>query len=911
MAVMRQRAVRIGRLPGLLLIGLLLMLPGNLAHAQPADKQTYSAVLRDVPLDEALEKVASAMQVNLVYDTHLVRDIRIFCVERDAVQEALLRCVLNGTGLDYYQTSSGTYVLTESAKEAPRSGRFAGVVVDRDTGEPLPRANVLLADAGVGSAANEAGFFNFSALTPGPYQVVVTHVGYETEVDSVWIVPGGQVRERIALSTRFFVTEPIVVTGLQQRLPSQALGRAELTEEELTTKMNGFGAADVARATSSLLGVTLQEPLADLHMQGGAAGELQMKLDGMRVRSPVTLGQLLGAFSPLAIERLTVYKAGFGAAQGSHLAGSIEAEHALSYNQHQYMIAQFDPLSVNGRGQVQWQGSGGLQVSGMVAARVSMWDVYRDPTLSQLLQDWHVVDPLLIPTSSGTIPPSTSIEHRSDVAFSDLHAAARLQLNPFQTIRASLYRGHNKVESEALSGSAGASPSNAGPILTRDRYHWQSQSEHLRYEGLLGGRLLSTVSLYRSRQRLGHGYRMQEVASGPPPSEESGPYDGNWINEIGLKAGLDYSLATRHHLSGAVELIRTESRALISNDFFRRLRYASTGWRLSGYVQDEVSVGLRTSIEAGTRLTYVPDRQTVYVEPRLALRYDGMHRLAGEYAFRLAGGLYRQFVNQFDLSSTGPTALLPSIRFWLPVGSRLAPPRAYHLAADVLSKPGAGWQINLEGYYKWKPHLLAINYPELLNIDAETDGPTAQDAFIAPTRGRAFGGGLRIQYSGDRLKSTASYSYSRSLRRFPGRFKERLQPTPWEQPHRLASKNSFAVTSAVAIHFNGHSIWGRSWGFRRAYYDYLAPQASPDDYAPFDLNDPSRQRLPPLYQLDLGLSYERTWHDVSVRVQAELLNVLNRRNAFDWSLRKTGGRYERIARTLPGRHPALSVRIGY
>ena len=895
-------------LVGLLLVGLLVAAPGGSARAQSADPPTYSAVLRDVPLDEALGKLAGAMEVNLVYETHLVRDVRVFCVERDAVPDVLLQCVLKGTGLDYYKTSSGTYVLTRAAKEVPRSGRLAGVVVDRATGTPLPYANVRLVDAGVGLATNEAGLFSFSALAPGPYRVVVTYVGYEPAVDSVWVEPGSQVRiGRIALNARSVDMEPIVVTGLQRRMPSGMLGRPELTEEELSAEMNGFGTADVARSTGSLLGVSLQEPLANLHLQGGAPGELQTELDGMHVRSPVTLGQLLGAFSPLAIERLTVYKAGFGAAQGSHLAGRIAAEHALQDAGHQYLVAQFDPLSVNGRGQVNWEGSGGMQASAMVAARSSMWDLYRDPTLSHLLQDWHVVDPLLAPASSGTMSPE-AIRHRSDVAFSDVHAAARLQLNPFQTIRASLYRGRNEVESEALMEEASAGTAS---LRTRDSYHWKSRSEQLRYEGLIGDRLLSRASLYRSRQALGHGYLMQAAVPEASPDGEGGPYDGNWINEVGAKAGLDYNLATRHHVSAALELTRTESRALISNDFFRRLRYAGTQWRFSGFVQDEVSVGLHTHLEAGTRLTYVPDRQTVYAEPRLALRYDGAHRLVGEYALRLAGGLYRQFVNQFDVSSTGPMGLLPSLRFWLPVSSVLAPPRAYHLAADALFRPGAGWQVDLEGYYKWQPRLLALDYPALLRSDSESYEPIAQDAFIASTRGRAFGGSLKVQYRSRRLESSASYSYSRSERRFPGRFGKHLQPTPWEQPHRLALTSSFAFTSSLVVHVDGRGVWRRSWGFRRAYYDYLAPQSASADYGTFDLSDPSRQTLPPLYQVDLGLSYEHRWQGVSVRVRAELLNVFDRRNTFDWSLREVGGRYERLARTLPGRHPALSLRIGY
>ena len=72
----------------------------------------------------------------------------------------------------------------------------------------------------------------------------------------------------------------------------------------------------------------------------------------------------------------------------------------------------------------------------------------------------------------------TSERHRAGVAFSDLHGAARLELDPFHTLSAFIYRGHNEIDSEFL--TAGARPPSGaaeGPrrfMLTRDWYHWTS-----------------------------------------------------------------------------------------------------------------------------------------------------------------------------------------------------------------------------------------------------------------------------------------------------------------------------------------------------------------------------------------------------------------------------------------------------
>lgn len=207
-------------------------------------------------------------------------------------------------------------------RQPPRRGHLAGVVVDKATGEPLPHANVLLADANTGTATNKAGFYSFSSLLSGPHRIVATYVGYETTVDSVWVPPGDSVQQRIALRPQSVAAAPVVVNSLQQRLPSRRLGKGVLPAGHLA-QLGSIGVPDVARGTGSLLGVALQPPLADLHIQGGATGEHQTRLDGVPIRSPVTMGRLLGAFSPLALGRLTVYKAGFRTEQGSLTSGVV------------------------------------------------------------------------------------------------------------------------------------------------------------------------------------------------------------------------------------------------------------------------------------------------------------------------------------------------------------------------------------------------------------------------------------------------------------------------------------------------------------------------------------------------------------------------------------------------------------
>ncbi len=893
----------VGGLVGLLLWGSALAAAG---HAQ-SSADTYSLVLRDVPLRQALDELVATTQINLIYDSDLVGDERIFCTGREAPPEELLRCILRTVPLDYVRTSSGTYVLVEAIRKAPQHGRLAGRVVDEETGEPLPYAHVLLGDAATGTATNEAGLFRFSSLLPGSHRIAVTYMGYRMHTGRVWVPPNDDVHTRIALRPDPMVEEPIVITGLQQRLPSEGLGQAARTAERVAS-LGAMGTPDVARGAGSMIGVARPSPLANLHIQGGSTGEHQMQLDGIPVRNPVSLGQLLGAFSPLAIGRLTAHKAGFGAEHGSHIAGVIDAEHDVRRAGERLATVNADPVSVNARVQQPLR-LGGVSGDAMVAARQSVWGMYREPTLNNLLTEWNAMDAFLASRLLGRTVRAADLEpHQSQigVSFSDVHAAARLHLDPFRTVYASGYRGTNEIGADYRSALLGVGDA-ARTISTEDRYDWSNLGGQVRMEWLLGARAMGTVRLHGSR----HTSRYEYVAGAAGPQTLGVPDEDNAVNEVGAEAVLNYSLSSQHQVNAGLEAVRIASQFQANNAFIRPLGYEHATWHLAGHVQGKRTLGLGTTLEWGTRLTYIPDRRSVYAEPRLALRYDRAESALGGYAVRVAGGLYRQFTNRYDLSSTGPTAVVPSIRFWLPVDPSVAPPTAYHLAADGLLMPATHWTISAEVYYKRHPRILSVDYATLVDdTDAGALHTARQADFVAAGRGYVYGGGVQVKYEGPALQSTLSYALSQSHRQFPSRFGNDLEVTPWNEPHRLALDVRVPVGGGLSARLRWKGIWGRRWAFRRAYYDYFSVGASsPADG--YQLDVPSAHTLRPLYRVDAGLSYATTWKGARVEAKVQLTNVLDRANTFDWSLSPADGGLIRGERTLPGRRPVFSLTVGY
>ena len=907
-------------------IGLIALSLCGQARAQtPNVRATYSFVLRGVPMEAALQQLVRTTQIDLAYDPALVASKQVYCVAEEQSAEAVLRCILEGTGLDFYRLSSGMYVVSQAASTTPRYGRLLGVVVDRQTGAPLPEAHLLLADGTIATTTNELGRFSIAQLKPGAYRLTASYVGYDSAADSVVVPPGGTEVTVVSMEARTVVVEPVVIDGMQWRQPSGELGAATNAGDDLRPA----GSQDVVRSLDALMGVRVSDVTADVHVQGGEAGEHQFLLDGAPVYLPVNLGSLIGPFSPFAIGRLTVQKAGFGAEHGSQISGVIQAEHALDGASIRALDVQADPMSLNARLQLRRDKPGHTGAALMTSARYGLWDVYRPPAVQQLLRDWDTADPFMMGAFARGTPtgeenpatryfrgvPSTGAPR---LAFHDVHAASRVRFGLLQSLHASAYWGRRALDHDR-NGLATASPSSY-----RDAYVWENAVGTLRYESVLNARMLLSTRLRGSYYRLQHDFGAEAAAEALRDGE-----DGNRITEGAAEARMDYAASDRVHLQAGVEGVYTTSRFRVQGTQPQPIDHAFAAWRAAGFVTSRIHLGAHLQLDAGLRLTHLDAGRPLYAEPRLALRFDQASSPVGPWSIRGAAGYYRQFVGQFDVSSLSPRALLSTTRVWMTVDSTVAPPEAYHLAAELLLRPDPTWMLRAEAYFKHQMHLLSVNYAA--QPPAGTSGASfPQRAFLVDGEGYAHGVAVRAEKALERgtLKLGYEYGYvergTDNLELFGGNF----YVVPWNEPHRLELALDWKPYRHVTMLGRWRGIWGRRWGFRQAYYDFIGAYRTLSETIPqpvqqnirehinaYNLKKPAQHRLSPFYQLDLSLAYTRRVGGLGVQGRIDLLNVFDQRNTADWRFVADRAYYDqeqllrRDSRLVQPFTPSLAVRL--
>jgi hypothetical protein len=846
-----------------------------IVRAQDAGAQRVTLAAVGVPLKEALEALMDRTRIALVYDNTLVAGRTAICRAERAPLEEALACVLRGTGLDYARLSSGTYTLFVLPEEAPHYGGLEGAVTDAETGAPLPGAHVLLLTSAdgrpSGTVANDAGRFALVHLLPGAHRLAVSHVGYRRTEITVEVAPAATGQFAVPLQPEPVLVAPIVVSGLEGETLADRLGEARLGEGALTAAPPADLASpvtdaplaptpatpDVARALEGVVGVHVGEALSDVHVQGGAVGEHTFLLDGAPVLVPVSLGGLVGPFSPFALSRVVVQKAGFGARHGSHLAGVVEAESVTAPPGGQTLAVQVDPLSANAR----WGGRAGqpARVEGTwaVALRQSLWGVLRPPPLADRLRTWSRPDTFLIAQLDQPAVPDTAGGFPVELGFTDAHATGRLRLGGLRSLHGSLYLARHAFGVEDVGPDD--TPSDE---LYEDAYRWSNHTGQLRYEWVQGARAFAHVGAWTS------GYRLRR------PSALGAPDDFNEVFATGARAGLDVVASPAHTFATTLEVTRYDgdTAAGLPGTPGELDGAGRLGWAVAGSAEDRIALGARAALTLGTRLTWLPERQALYAEPRAALRYDGPNGALGPWALHLAAGRYLQYLTAVDVADGGPAPLLPRVRFWLPLGIEERPPEAYHLAAEALVQPAPAWEVGAEGYLKHQPHLLVPNY------GGEAGGP------LTPSEGYAYGLAVRVARSTARLRLAAAYEYAVARHRTPGRFGGDWVPAPWDAPHRLHAALDALPLPRLTVTLRGALVLGRTWGFRQAYYDLLEPDPETRLFAPFDLADPGAHRLPAFAQLDLNVAYTTTIGGVGVQGRLGLLNALARDNVRDWLL---------------------------
>jgi len=201
------------------------------------------------------------------------------------------------------------------AQNAPAT--IKGTIKDKESGELLDYANVLLAGTTRGTMSLGGGVFYFNGMAPGTYTVKVLYLGY-APMEQTITVGAGDIKK---LS---FELETVIVETLQAFDVEGAEYMVSVKSSVNEHKVSGetfekYAIDSVEDALSKQAGVVMRA--GELYVRGGRSGEVSMQIDGVAVDNPLGNGSL--SVSTLAVESTAMVTGGLDAKYGNALSGVV------------------------------------------------------------------------------------------------------------------------------------------------------------------------------------------------------------------------------------------------------------------------------------------------------------------------------------------------------------------------------------------------------------------------------------------------------------------------------------------------------------------------------------------------------------------------------------------------------------
>ncbi len=201
---------------------------------------------------------------------------------------------------------------------AGTTGKIAGRVVDRERGEGLPSANVVLVDRQLGASTSVDGSYAIINCPPGVYQVRITLLGYAPMiVNNVRVTVDQTTILNAPLALSSVELEDVVVTA-----------ERPLVQKDLTATMSSVTGDQIKMLPVRNFVEVLQLQAGvvgegtSVHIRGGRSGEIAYLIDGMYVKDPV-LGGLGTSINNDAIAELNLLSGTFNAEYGNALSGVV------------------------------------------------------------------------------------------------------------------------------------------------------------------------------------------------------------------------------------------------------------------------------------------------------------------------------------------------------------------------------------------------------------------------------------------------------------------------------------------------------------------------------------------------------------------------------------------------------------
>lgn len=733
----------------------------------------------------------------------------------------------------------------------------SGFVTDSLSGETIISGSVHEKTTNVGTFTNNYGFFSLE-IPVGKSTLAFSYMGYKTilialdiQKDSVLNVKmvGKQLKE-------------VVVEGRRDETGVHGVHMSAVTinVDQVKTLPVIMGESDVVKVLQLLPGVKGgTEGSSGMYVRGGGPDQNLFLLDGTPLYNVNHMFGFFSAFDANAIKSVTLYKGDFPARFGGRLSSVVDVR-----------LKDGNNKKIHGNGSI-----------GLVSSKLFLeGPVFNSNTTFAISGRRTYFDLLLQPIIKSVSSYSTGTPVSAGYFFYDLSGKVTHRFSDRDNIVFSGYSGDDVIYAN-MPVSLGSNKMN---------WYWGNMIGALKWNHIINNKLFVNTSLAYTRYRFD--LAIESTINKNLPEEESMKLMFNTgIHDWSGKVDFDYSPNHNHSVKfGTNALYHTFIPSVTSfQSKFEgtKLDTAFGGGNINAmeimnYCEDNYTVNDRLSLNLGLHHSLFNVQGQTYnnIQPRTSLRYLLTDNLSIK-------GAYSYMTQNIHLLSNNNISLPTDL--WVPTTKRIAPMYAQQVAGGVFYNLLNLFDVSVEGYYKAMDNLL--EYKDGASFANFGSTNTTWEDKVVMGRGWSYGAELLVKKDVGATTGWVSYTWAKA---------ERLFNKPGQElnfgnvfPDRFDIRHSISVVLSHKFSetFDIGAVWvyssGKAGTLAMQNYPLEKVQNMQNEYSMYSdfgqtggyISSRNNYRFPEYHHLDLSFNWHkqkkhgvRTW-------SIQLYNVYNQLNA--------------------------------
>ena len=195
------------------------------------------------------------------------------------------------------------------------TGKVSGVIIEKDSKEALPGANIYLVNTAYGTASDASGRFTIINIPPGKYAMKVDMIGFKSVQMDELVVSVNRTTS-LDIEMEQTVIEGEVVTVEVSRLTQK---------KDQTGTIKNISSEEIDALPVENIGnvINMQAGVVNGHFRGGRNTEVTYMVDGVQVDESFGGGSAAVDIQPEAVQDLEVITGTFNAEYGRAMSGVV------------------------------------------------------------------------------------------------------------------------------------------------------------------------------------------------------------------------------------------------------------------------------------------------------------------------------------------------------------------------------------------------------------------------------------------------------------------------------------------------------------------------------------------------------------------------------------------------------------